>query len=78
MIANPNVINTGFSGLDSILTVLFSTSILVGGVLGCVLDNLIPGRMRRKNDVSNEEVYIGEQDEADNVVNLLESPIRSD
>ena len=78
MIANPNVINTGFSGLDSILTVLFSTSILVGGVLGCVLDNLIPGRIRRKNYVSNDEVHIGEQDEADHFVNLLESPIRSD
>lgn len=36
-------INTGIDELDSTLTVLLSTTILVGGCLGCLLDNLIPG-----------------------------------
>lgn len=45
MIANPNVIATGSDVADSIITVLLSTSILVGGVIGCVLDNIIPGDM---------------------------------
>uniref|UniRef100_A0A8D8RSW4 Solute carrier family 23 member 2 n=1 Tax=Cacopsylla melanoneura TaxID=428564 RepID=A0A8D8RSW4_9HEMI len=43
MVHNADVIKTGYEVLDSILTVLLSTSILVGGMLGCVLDNLIPG-----------------------------------
>lgn len=43
MAANPNVIQTGSVVADSIITVLLSTSILVGGVTGCVLDNIIPG-----------------------------------
>lgn len=37
------VINTGIKELDSTLTVLLSTTILVGGCMGCLLDNLIPG-----------------------------------
>lgn len=40
---HPGVINTGLEELDSTLTVLLSTTILVGGCLGCLLDNLIPG-----------------------------------
>ena len=44
LIANPDAIVTGSDILDSILTVLMSTSILVGGLIGCFLDNLIPGK----------------------------------
>lgn len=40
---HPGTINTGVEILDSTLSVLLGTSILVGGVLGCVLDNIIPG-----------------------------------
>ncbi|XP_055586153.1 solute carrier family 23 member 2 [Uranotaenia lowii] len=40
---NPGFIQTGIRSLDSTLSVLLGTSILVGGCLGCVLDNLIPG-----------------------------------
>ncbi|VVC27101.1 Hypothetical protein CINCED_3A010658 [Cinara cedri] len=43
LIAHPNVIQTGNEILDSVLTVICSTSILVGGLLGCFLDNTIPG-----------------------------------
>lgn len=40
---NPGLINTGIDALDSTLSVLLSTTILVGGTIGCVLDNLLPG-----------------------------------
>ncbi|OXU18741.1 hypothetical protein TSAR_000108 [Trichomalopsis sarcophagae] len=43
MIANSNAIQTGNEVVDSVLTVLLSTTILVGGGLGCFLDNVIPG-----------------------------------
>ncbi|XP_015121949.1 solute carrier family 23 member 2 isoform X1 [Diachasma alloeum] len=43
MIKNPNVIQTGNDVADGVITVLLSTTILVGGVTGCVLDNFIPG-----------------------------------
>lgn len=45
MIKNPGAIQTGFPTIDSVLTVLGSTSILIGGVLGCLMDNLIPGKL---------------------------------
>lgn len=40
---NPGAINTGNDIIDGTLSVLLGTTILVGGVLGCVLDNFIPG-----------------------------------
>uniref|UniRef100_A0A182KF56 Xanthine/uracil transporter n=1 Tax=Anopheles christyi TaxID=43041 RepID=A0A182KF56_9DIPT len=40
---HPGAIRTGNETVDSTLSVLLGTTILVGGVLGCVLDNLIPG-----------------------------------
>ncbi|KAJ0177484.1 hypothetical protein K1T71_007493 [Dendrolimus kikuchii] len=43
MAAHSGAIQTGFESLDAVLQVLLSTSILVGGVIGCLLDNLIPG-----------------------------------
>jgi nucleobase transporter 1/2 len=44
MIKNPTSINTGNEVVDGVITVLLSTTILVGGVTGCFLDNVIPGR----------------------------------
>ncbi|XP_021193846.3 solute carrier family 23 member 2 isoform X2 [Helicoverpa armigera] len=43
MSAHSGVIQTGAEALDAVLQVLLSTSILVGGIVGCLLDNLIPG-----------------------------------
>lgn len=40
---NPGLIRTGSEVLDGTLSVLLGTTILVGGLLGCVLDNLVPG-----------------------------------
>lgn len=41
--SHPGSINTGSTELDGTLSVLLGTTILVGGCLGCFLDNLIPG-----------------------------------
>ncbi|XP_028157856.1 solute carrier family 23 member 2 isoform X2 [Ostrinia furnacalis] len=43
MAAHSGAIQTGVEALDAVLQVLLSTSILVGGVVGCLMDNLIPG-----------------------------------
>ncbi|XP_071960185.1 solute carrier family 23 member 2-like [Antedon mediterranea] len=41
--ANPGIIDTGVEEIDQIITVLLSTSMFVGGLIGFVLDNTIPG-----------------------------------
>ncbi|KAL7040040.1 hypothetical protein ACKWTF_000235 [Chironomus riparius] len=40
---HPNAINTGVEIIDSTLSVLLGTTILVGSVIGCLLDHIIPG-----------------------------------
>ena len=40
---NGGAINTGSPEFDQILTVLLSTSMLIGGALALILDNTIPG-----------------------------------
>lgn len=40
---NEHVINTGNSELDQVITVLLSTAMFVGGMLGFILDNTVPG-----------------------------------
>ncbi|XP_012524219.1 solute carrier family 23 member 1 isoform X3 [Monomorium pharaonis] len=46
LIKHPDTIHTGNTVADSVFTVLLSTTILVGGVLGCFLDNIIPGNAK--------------------------------
>jgi len=43
--AHPNVIQTGSDIADNTITVLLSTSILIGGITGCVFDHIIPGML---------------------------------
>src|ERR1700712_5370947 len=40
---HPERIKTGSSSLDQVIYVLLSTSMFVGGAIGCFLDNTIPG-----------------------------------
>ena len=44
MIANPETVQTGNEVADEVITVLLSTSMFVGGTLGFLLDNTIPGK----------------------------------
>ncbi|EFN83884.1 Solute carrier family 23 member 1 [Harpegnathos saltator] len=52
MIKHPDVIQTGNEVADSVITVLLSTTILVGGVLGCFLDNIVPGTAEERGLVA--------------------------
>ena len=41
------VISLSFSGsveLDQVLSTLLATAMFVGGFIGCVLDNIVPGK----------------------------------
>lgn len=56
---NPGHIQTGWPVLDGTLSVLLGTTILVGGVLGCFLDNLVPGtREERGLDAWQKEMAL--------------------
>lgn len=69
---NSDAIKTGNEILDQILIVLLQTSMLVGGILGFILDNTIPGnenriqmtlfraRIRWMNAVSLNEIALTE------------------
>ena len=41
---HPETVNTGSQPVDQIIVVLLSTSMFVGGFIGFVLDNTIPGK----------------------------------
>ncbi|KAK3091327.1 hypothetical protein FSP39_018963 [Pinctada imbricata] len=41
---HPSAINTGSQVLDQMLNVLLGTAMFVGGVLGFILDNIVPGK----------------------------------
>lgn len=45
---HPGAISTNIEVLDSTLSVLLGTSILVGGLLGCFLDHIIPGTLEER------------------------------
>ncbi|XP_048507532.1 solute carrier family 23 member 2 [Athalia rosae] len=48
MITHSDAIQTGNDIVDSVITVLLSTTILVGGAIGCLLDNLVPGTVEER------------------------------
>ncbi|KAH3790529.1 solute carrier family 23 member 2-like [Dreissena polymorpha] len=41
--ANAGIIDTGYSELDQVISVLLGTAMFVGGGVGCFLDNTVPG-----------------------------------
>lgn len=43
LLTHPNSINTGSEDLDQVLEVLLTTAMFVGGVIGFILDNTVPG-----------------------------------
>ncbi|XP_061192833.1 solute carrier family 23 member 2-like [Saccostrea echinata] len=43
LLQNPKSINTGSDDLDQVLEVLLTTAMFVGGVIGFILDNTVPG-----------------------------------
>uniref|UniRef100_A0A7G3B8Z5 Putative xanthine/uracil transporter n=1 Tax=Lutzomyia longipalpis TaxID=7200 RepID=A0A7G3B8Z5_LUTLO len=51
---HPGAISTGNETVDSTLSVLFGTTILVGGAIGCLLDHIIPGTREERGLVAWE------------------------
>ncbi|XP_020617303.1 solute carrier family 23 member 1-like [Orbicella faveolata] len=48
MVTHPGAIQTGVPEIDQIITVLMSTSMAVGGLVGLILDNTIPGTIEER------------------------------
>ncbi|XP_029909224.1 solute carrier family 23 member 1 [Myripristis murdjan] len=46
--SNPGIIDTGIKELDQVIVVLFTTHMFIGGFLGFVLDNTIPGTEKER------------------------------
>ncbi|KAI0237705.1 Solute carrier family 23 member 2 [Lamellibrachia satsuma] len=45
---HPGFIKTGSVEIDQVLTVLLTTAMFVGGFIGCVLDNIVPGDLESR------------------------------
>ncbi|XP_071956017.1 solute carrier family 23 member 2-like [Antedon mediterranea] len=58
---NPTAISTGVTEIDQIITVLLSTNMFVGGFLGFLLDNTIPGTIEERGLTKWCELY-GKED----------------
>lgn len=73
---HPGVINTGIETLDSTLSVLLGTTILVGGSLGCILDNFIPGTKEERGLIAweNEMSLKGNGDETSGTKSTYDFP----
>ncbi|KAJ4442141.1 hypothetical protein ANN_12007 [Periplaneta americana] len=67
MQAHPHSIQTGNEIVDSIITVLLSTSIMVGGITGCLLDNFVPGTPEERGLIKwqKEIEFTSNKDDAD-------------
>lgn len=64
---HPGAINTGIQELDGTLSVLLGTTILVGGFLGCFLDNIIPGTKEERGLTAWEKEMSLESDTTSDV-----------
>ncbi|XP_041467732.1 solute carrier family 23 member 1-like [Lytechinus variegatus] len=65
---NPNLIQTGSDTLDQVLLATLSTSMFVGGVVACFLDNTVPGTIEERGmdkywKLYDNDKYAGEYDE---------------
>ncbi|KAK2161096.1 hypothetical protein LSH36_121g04052 [Paralvinella palmiformis] len=64
MATHQEAVNTGVAELDQILTVLLSTSMFVGGTVGFILDNIIPGTEEERGIKAWRAIL--DQDDKDN------------
>ncbi|XP_077366525.1 solute carrier family 23 member 1-like isoform X1 [Festucalex cinctus] len=58
MAKNPNMLATGQREVDAVLQILFTTHMFVGGFLGFVLDNTIPGTERERGLITQDESHL--------------------
>ncbi|XP_071784371.1 solute carrier family 23 member 1-like isoform X2 [Asterias amurensis] len=62
---NPGSINTGSGEVDQVLTVILSTGMFIGGFLGILLDNTIPGTKEERGFTAWREHITGTENEND-------------
>ncbi|KZC09741.1 Solute carrier family 23 member 1 [Dufourea novaeangliae] len=80
MINHSDVIQTGNEIADGVITVLLSTTILVGGIVGCLLDNIIPGTPEERGLIAwSKEMELNvesddKQDQGEYVPNTFDFP----
>ncbi|XP_077979331.1 solute carrier family 23 member 1-like [Glandiceps talaboti] len=63
--ANEGIISTGVEEIDQIFTVLLSTSMFVGGLIGFVLDNTIPGTQEERGIAQWRKLFGETDDDSD-------------
>ncbi|XP_078527666.1 solute carrier family 23 member 2-like isoform X2 [Lissotriton helveticus] len=71
---NARVMETGISQLDQVIQVLLSSGMLVGGVLGFVLDNTIPGTQKERGIVAWKEELGGNSDDVQDPTEVYNLP----
>ncbi|XP_076184129.1 solute carrier family 23 member 1 [Ptiloglossa arizonensis] len=82
MIKHSDVIHTGNDIADGVITVLLSTTILVGGVTGCLLDNIIPGTPEERGleawskEMELNTVTDDEDDQKEYIPNTFDFPFK--
>lgn len=54
----------GVMEIDQIITVLLTTSMAVGGIIGCFLDNLLPGTLEERGMLAWKSSEMGCEDES--------------
>ncbi|XP_045128362.1 solute carrier family 23 member 1-like [Portunus trituberculatus] len=73
--ANSGILQTGSETFDQVLTVLLQTSMLVGGILGCFLDNTIPGTPEERGLLKWNKHLISSQDKDESKSDSYDFPI---
>ncbi|XP_041370464.1 solute carrier family 23 member 2-like [Gigantopelta aegis] len=63
--SNPDAIDTGSKEFDQVLNVLLGTAMFVGGILGCILDNIVPGTLEERGMLAWRKAAEGSTDSKD-------------
>ncbi|XP_025096395.1 solute carrier family 23 member 2-like [Pomacea canaliculata] len=58
----PDAIETGSSDLNQILKVVLGTPMSIGGIIGCILDNILPGTLEERGLVKWLQMQSGPKD----------------
>uniref|UniRef100_A0A8D0DNY2 Solute carrier family 23 member 1-like n=1 Tax=Salvator merianae TaxID=96440 RepID=A0A8D0DNY2_SALMN len=71
---NTEVLETGITQLDQVIQVLLTTGMFVGGFLGFLLDNTIPGSKEERGLLAWKEGHKEENDEPSNRSDIYDLP----
>lgn len=71
---NTEVLETGITQLDQVIQVLLTTGMFVGGFLGFLFDNTIPGSKEERGIVAWKEGFKEESDDSADVSHIYDLP----